>query len=553
MQISSYTVGIGFKVDKRQLTIVDKQMKQLEKSMAAMSKRLQTNLGKTFVLPELKVKKFKFDGLALQRGAQMELNRVGRLLELKVGNVRLDQNKITQQFQNVFQRAANNARVNVKTVAGTGGGGNPFAVYPSASYDNNIGSRLGLALPRLSPGTMGAAGLAAAGVFAGQKVGEAQQLMSKRELERLQLEISVGGSRERRDSASEALIGLANKLGVAAETQVDGFTKFMKQGQLSMKLSAQNAFDLYANMGIATRGNGGDEQSMQRQAYALQQIGGLGYLRAEELNSQLADSNPAIRSFIIKAWEERTGQSGVEKFLKAMSKREVSFNDVMHGYELSAKEASTRVKELANSIAGEKARLQNSRFAEELERSKGEMTTATRQFVEAQQKLHASMEPLRDAFYKIAAAGTSLAARFIGWSGEKLTESPAMNGKLSVEQMSTAPLASSMGRGMLGVPDIRIIQTPQSKFISPLIPKDPEWRKEAGKYMPSVSEMSKSYTNNNHSTNSVNVQPGAFVIQTNATNADQLASELEPHIKRVFRWGMEDVLNSTMLEYPLGE
>lgn len=71
--------------------------------------------------------------------------------------------------------------------------------------------------------------------------------------------------------------------------------------------------------------------------------------------------------------------------------------------------------------------------------------------------------------------------------------------------------------------------------------------------MPSVSEMSKSYTNNNHSTNSVNVQPGAFVIQTNATNADQLASELEPHIKRVFRWGMEDVLNSTMLEYPLGE
>lgn len=51
-----------------------------------------------------------------------------------------------------------------------------------------------------------------------------------------------------------------------------------------MGLTAQRAFDLYSNMGIATRGNGGDQQSIERQSLALTQIGGLGYLRAEELN-----------------------------------------------------------------------------------------------------------------------------------------------------------------------------------------------------------------------------------------------------------------------------
>lgn len=373
MEIAKYTVGLNFSLNQRSIRMVDQQIRLMEKKLALMTQRMKANFDKSFALPSLKIKKIELDPLSAQRSIQGDLNRMGRLLELKVGNIRLDQAKINAQVQTTFQRAANQARMNVKTIAGAGGGGNPFPVAPRFNTLGaaGLGGGLGASLPMFGPAGIAAAAVVGTGAYGVSKINDARRLISQRELERLQLEISVGGSEERRQSAVDALIGLSNKLGVQAQSQVDGFTRFMKQGQNSMGLTAQRAFDLYSNMGTATRGNGGDQQSIERQSLALTQIGGLGYLRAEELNTQLADSNPAIRSYIIKAWEERTGAKGVEAFLSAMAKRQVSFNDVMRGYELAAKEASGRVKELANTVQGEEARLANVRFAEELERSNG--------------------------------------------------------------------------------------------------------------------------------------------------------------------------------------
>lgn len=279
----------------------------------------------------------------------------------------------------------------------------------------------------------------------------------------------------------------------------------------------------------------------------MQQIGGLGYLRAEELNQQLADSAPAIRSYIIKAWEERTGAKGVEAFLSAMAKRQVSFNDVMRGYELAAKEASGRVKELANTVQGEEARFSNLKFAEELERSKGPMTDAARQFVESQQKLYTASEPLRDSFYKIATAGTSLAANMVGWLGHRIETAPALNNEVSNEQRATAPFSSAMGRGMLSVPDIRRIRDNQAPFISPLIPESPAWKQAADSFvMPRnlLQQMSGASINS-----TVTVQPGAINITAHGVSEEKLVGELEGRVQGIFRHEMQSLLSSTKLEY----
>ncbi len=549
MEIAKYTVGLNFSLNPRSIRMVDQQIRLMEKKLALMTQRMKANFDKSFALPSLKIKKIELDPLSAQRSIQGDLNRMGRLLELKVGNIRLDQAKINAQVQTTFQRAANHARLSVKTIAGAGGGGNPFPAVPRF---NTLGAAatgggLGASLPMFGPAGIAAAAVVGTGAYGVSKINDARRLISQREIDRLQLEISVGGSKERRQSAVDALVALSNKLGVQAESQVSGFTRFMKQGQNSMKLTAQQAFDLYQNMGIATRGNGGDQQSIERQAYALQQIGGLGYLRAEELNQQLADSAPAIRSYIIQAWEERTGNKGVESFLKAMSKRQVTFEDVMRGYEAAAKEASGRVKELANTVQGEEARLANVRFAEELERSKGPMTDAARRFVESQQKLFEASEPLRDSFYKVAAAGTSLAADMVGWLSTRLQTAPALNNEVSNEQRATAPFSSAMGRGMLSVPDIRRIRDNQAPFISPLIPESPAWKQAADSFvMPRnlLQQMSGASISS-----TVTVQPGAINITAHGVSEEKLVGELEGRVQGIFRHEMQSLLSSTKLEY----
>lgn len=549
MEIAKYTVGLNFSLNQRSIRVVDTQIRLMEKKLALMTQRMKANFEKSFALPSLKIKKIELDPLSAQRSIQGDLNRMGRLLELKVGNIRLDQAKINQQVQTTFQRAANQARMNVKTIAGAGGGGNPFPAVPRFNTLGaaGLGGGLGASLPMFGPAGIAAAAVVGTGAYGVSKINDARRLISQREIDRLQLEISVGGSKERRQSAVDALVALSNKLGVQAESQVDGFTRFMKQGQNSMGLTAKRAFDLYSNMGIATRGNGGDQQSIERQSLALTQIGGLGYLRAEELNTQLADSNPAIRSYIIKAWEERTGAKGVEAFLSAMAKRQVSFNDVMRGYELAAKEASGRVKELANTVQGEEARLANARFAEELERSKGPMTDAARRFVESQQKLFEASEPLRDSFYKVAAAGTSLAADMVGWLSTRLQTAPALNNEVSNEQRATDPFSSAMGRGMLSVPDIRRIRDNQAPFISPLIPESPAWKQAADSFvMPRnlLQQMSGASINS-----TVTVQPGAINITAHGVSEEKLVGELEGRVQGIFRHEMQSLLSSTKLEY----
>ncbi|MDH0728926.1 tape measure protein [Stutzerimonas stutzeri] len=549
MEIAKYTVGLNFSLNPRSIRMVDQQIRLMEKKLALMTQRMKANFDKSFALPSLKIKKIELDPLSAQRSIQGDLNRMGRLLELKVGNIRLDQAKINAQVQTTFQRAANQARMNVKTIAGAGGGGNPFPAVPRFNTLGaaGLGGGLGASLPMFGPAGIAAAAVVGTGAYGVSKINDARRLISQRELERLQLEISVGGSEERRQSAVDVLIDLSNKLGVQAQSQVDGFTRFMKQGQNSMGLTARRAFDLYSNMGIATRGNGGDQQSIERQSLALTQIGGLGYLRAEELNTQLADSNPAIRSYIIKAWEERTGAKGVEAFLSAMAKRQVSFNDVMRGYELAAKEASGRVKELANTVQGEEARLANARFAEELERSKGPMTDAARRFVESQQKLFEASEPLRDSFYKVAAAGTSLAADMVGWLSTRLQTAPALNNEVSNEQRATDPFSSAMGRGMLSVPDIRRIRDNQAPFISPLVPESPAWKQAADSFvMPRnlLQQMSGASINS-----TVTVQPGAINITAHGVSEEKLVGELEGRVQGIFRHEMQSLLSSTKLEY----
>ena len=271
MEIAKYTVGLNFSLNPRSIRMVDQQIRLMENKLALMTQRMKANFDKSFALPSLKIKKIELDPLSAQRSIQGDLNRMGRLLELKVGNIRLDQAKINAQVQTTFQRAANHARLSVKTIAGAGGGGSPFPAVPrfntlAGGFGGGFG--LGAALPRLGPAGIAAGAVLGGGAYAVSKANELRQLTGVREGQRLKLETAVGGSRERRDTFTNNLFSLADRLGITAESQIEGYSRFMKQAQ-SSGMTAEQGFDLYKNVATATRGNGGDQQSIERQAYAL--------------------------------------------------------------------------------------------------------------------------------------------------------------------------------------------------------------------------------------------------------------------------------------------
>lgn len=399
--IASYFAELGIRVNQRQFKQADATLQRMQASMEKLKAQFNQSLA---INP-----KIQFNSLQFQRQIQKSLNQISRLTEFRMDRFNVDASRLTSSLQSAIRRAEYGAgSLRVKAIverSSVSQGARAVAGQPHAGYagTGGIGGLVGA-------GRAGIAGIASyAGYEAIQglqnQMDQIQQNVGKFEQQRLQLGASVGGSAERRWNNAVALRNIADYTGTKAEDQIAGYTKFEKQAMQS-GMKARQAINLYTDMAVSTRGNGGDQQSIERQAYALQQVLGLGYLRGEELNQQLADSNPAIKKYIQSAYLQRVGFKGTEsegtaKFMTDLGKRLVLVQDVLKGYDLSARNAAPRVEELSNSIEGAAARLDNVKWMENLERAEGPLTDAVRRRIEAEQNLYKATIPLQEQFIKL--------------------------------------------------------------------------------------------------------------------------------------------------------
>jgi len=338
-----------------------------------------------------------------------------------------------------------------------------------------------------------------------------------------------------------------------------------------------------------------------------------------------------LRKYIIQAWEKETGGKGVEAFLKAMSKRQVTPEVLMNAIRAQARDVAPRVEEFASTAESAKNRLANAKFAEEMQRTlDDEMVPSIKRFTAAQQELHQATAPLRDGLYSLGAATLSATAGLVSWTAKAIENSPAMAKQASYEQRSEAVMAPSMGRGLLSVPNITRLQEKPRQPITPMLYKRPDWQKESDRYMPKLSadwgtpaakleqmlakqdplkvlalqDVSRwnkppalsmpstasitklqekprqpitpmlypkpewqqaaeryapsspdalleqmSTTNNISMQASMTISPGGIVVNTQATDAEQLAQELEPHIRQQFDNSLQGLLTETDIAF----
>lgn len=567
--VSSFYAQLGIQTRLQDLRRVDRYLKLLEGKVRKTTATLQKDFSKTLVLPTLKIKKVQIDNtLNAQRSIQTDLNRIGRLTELRIGSVKLDEARITRQVQNVFTRAASAARLNLRTIAGTSGGANanypmhlPYIPrIPSMPHMPNtqslgqyagaagFGGGLGASLPMLGgPAGLAVAGVTAGGYMAYRQVDKLNQSQTQRESQRIALDVASGSStREGRDAMNARFLALSNRLGLNAEKNVDAYAQAMKQLQ-GAGLSASEAFKLFENVSIATKGSGLTDDQNSRQLYAITQTFGKQALMSEELNQQLGDANAGIKRFVQEVWQDRTGKSGMEAFLKDMAARKVTPDMLAEAYARQAAYVAPRVEEFAASAESSKNRLANARFTEELQRTvDGEMVPSIKRFTAAQQELHTATIPLRDAMYSLGAGALSATASLVSWSAKALENSPAMAKQASYEQRSEALMAPSMGRGLLSVPNITRLQEKPRQPITPMLYQRPDWQQAAEQYAPSSPDaLMQQFTQRSNVSvqSSVSFQQGAFQIQTQATDAQTLAAELQPLIQEQFDVSLQRTLS----------
>lgn len=439
--IANYFASLQVKVDRSSIRQVDLTLKQIEKRLDAFSKLSNKKLQqafKGFELPALKVKKFTFDTLSLQRNAQMELNKVGRLLELPIGRVRFDEAKIGKQFQSVFQRQANKASINIKTVAGTAGGGNVYLPHLRPNGITQAISQYGHPAHMNIPGMNSFAGMGrfglpmgaglGAGALAGTGVGvvaggvvAAQQGsvalgndQAQKENMRAQLDVASGQTtRAGKDAQNKRFFDLANMTGTKASELITPYAQMMKTLN-AMGLNTEKSFDLYKDMSLYAKGTGASGEQQGRAAYAIGQIYGKGFVAREDLQLQLSDALPSFKKYLMQVFEKETGKKGGEAFDKALTNKQITTTMMEQAFKLAAASNMKNVQQYSNTVLGEQARLENMKLEEQMARTlSDDVIPGMRNYTKAQGELYKAMEPMRNQFYDLSAGILNFSASML--------------------------------------------------------------------------------------------------------------------------------------------
>ena len=387
-----------------------------------------------------------------------------------------------------------------------GGGYNPTHNIAHAS-GQVFSDRFSLGYGVLPPQLLAALAPVAGAVAVQQgsvALGNSQAL---RERQRTQLDIASGeSSRYGKDFSNKRFFELSNQLGVEAEPMIDPYAKFMKQ-MLTQGRTTDEAFGIYKDMSIATRSAGLGQVSMERQAYALQQIFGLGYAQGDELYKQLVDSNPTMLGYIEKEYAKQTGKD--ESTMKdAVSNREISSQLIIDAYKTAAAAGQGRVAEFSSTVQADQARFTNAQLEEQMSRTlSDEVIPSMREYVKAQKEMYEAMKPFRDALYDAAAEVLSFSASVLKTSAPYVNEAgTTMNVAKGIAPNSFTLLKLLMPFGAMPLPDALSIKGPES------IPS------QSG--IDFLRRSKESFMGGGQT--QVMVQPGAFVINTQATDAEEV-------------------------------
>lgn len=603
MNISTYFATLQLRVLPQSIKAVDNQLKSMEKAFVGFNQRMSKIL--EIQIPALKVKKFTFDTLSLQRGAQTELNRIGRLIELPVSKLKLDEARIQNQFQNVFQRAANASRLNIRTIAGTGGGGNAYDGVGAARNFSGVTSPLN-ALP------IGASGLAAGGALAAltmavnslsERMMATQARVSGSQQFGNVLEQAGGKDPASREFVKTEYLRISDKYGTTVDNESAKDFRTFVMAQMARGMTARQSTGLFETQQAAFRGAGMSREEIRRTGLQLQQVRAKTQGDREDLNT-FSEAAPLLVEPIRRSWAERNKYKGnnLERdFRASTTEGNLKAVDFENGIQLFVRENAAAIQRQSDSIDAVATRLASRQFVQQQGLDQNpELIGSINERIKSEMALNEAMKPLRETAIKVDTALNKLASSFLNnvfGQGQSTREAGQRVEMLSPDKAAIDPFAltgatitpnaqpvadplDAFYKRLFGkspqVPTVAQMTTPawselrEHSFKMPAVPAWPDFGKmelempslpamqgprsrDVAPYhpegMPELETGKSEYTNT--LTTTVTVSPGAFVINTQVQDADSLAVELSPHIKDMFNQHLGDVMSGVMVQFPV--
>ncbi|WP_439887735.1 hypothetical protein ACSX1C_00290 [Pseudomonas sp. MBLB4123] len=279
---------------------------------------------------------------------------------------------------------------------------------------------------------------------------------------------------------------------------------------------------------------------------------------------QIGDASPTFPAFVAKAWAERTksGATGGEAMgalLKAMEKGQVKSEVMLRALELASISAkpglalSTQTSQAeANRIANTRSFVMNEASIQGVEDGFYRVNKAIGVFAKDLAP-HAEKMAVSFAQSLGAFADFSLGIRGIakGEAGAKQSTLDAAK-KLPIGYLSQMnPVTGSFYLAYKGAQAFGIGQKDygfSQANPSPMMPSKKEWELQASQAKEKAisSLMHSSSTVNN---NTVQVEQPILNIYSQATDAESLARDLEPHIDKMFNRSAGNLMGAALLQF----
>lgn len=274
---------------------------------------------------------------------------------------------------------------------------------------------------------------------------------------------------------------------------------------------------------------------------------------------QIAEASPTLPSFIAQAYAEstksgNTGAAATKELYKAMEEGKAKVDIFLRAMELASKAAQPNIERSsqtsqseANRLANKRSYLMNEASVKSVEDGFYRVNKALNVFAE---DLTPVADKLAVQFGKIVGGTADFALGVRGIvKGEKDGMQLVKDNWQYLPQIQVPKFL--LEHSVPGMIYDRFKGEDESKgngFLrpSPMIQSRPEWMNQASKYSPpSLQDIIRgsniSSTQNNNITLNIN---------SPATNANELARDLEPHIESIFRRSNQRVIGEALLMVP---
>lgn len=325
MQVARYFSSIGFNIDKRSITQVQRTFDTIEARLKLFSQRMSKGLNVNF-----RITNFNVDQRRLNRVIGDALDIASTRTVFEVSRFRVNERNLQASLSQAGRRASRSVDQEVNTSRSSRSGRGNRSNVSGVGFVGGASRLLG---PALALG-FGGYGLA--------QLNQRNQQVVSAQLQSQAVVQQAGGTAAQGSESFQYLRREGNRIGFNYLEASGDYNKLIS-GLTGSGVSLGNSQKVFSGFAELARTNKLDKTTQNRLFRALSQVAGKGKLQSEELVGQISEALPGGTALFAQAYQRqiggnKTGSEAIQQLLADMKKGKVTSDILTY----AGAEASTR-------------------------------------------------------------------------------------------------------------------------------------------------------------------------------------------------------------------